>query len=409
MSTSFLFNPGQKELCCGCGACIASCPSNAIKMKPDALGFLYPTINDEMCVNCHLCNNICNFTKSESNTSSSDAYVATSKNAHTLMASSSGGIFTELATKIIDEGGIVFGAEMKKLNGTIILEHVGITSKQELFRISGSKYIQSSIQRSYQTIKQELQLGKKVLFCGTPCQVDGLYSQLKKGYDNLYTVDIVCHGVPSLQIFNDYINYLEKKYKANQVDLLFREKKEFGWSHGAIAVIKCDNGTIKKRKIPYKLSSFYSTFMNSQLIRDSCYECKYSSKNRPGDITLGDYWGIHREHPELLKSNGGILDVEKGVSCVLVNSEKGRALFASCNDTIVSFKSTFDKMARNNPALVSPPKKDKTREYYINAYKKYGYAGIEKEFKKQYGTKLIWIKIKCLIPQRLKRKLLRRL
>lgn len=408
MSGNYLNDHINKTQCCGCGACFAICPQNAITMKPDDLGFLFPAINNEICVHCNLCEKVCRFSSNTINSAPVSSYVAISKDHDVLMTSSSGGVFTEIARKIIDDGGSVFGAALKRSDGVLLLEHESINSKEELHRITGSKYLQSTVSGAYTLIKKKLLSGEKVLFCGTPCQVDGLYGFLQKEYPYLYTIDIVCHGVPSPKLFNEYIRWLEKSYGASQVNLVFRDKKKNGWGHGVVANITKTSGKVIQKKIPYKLSAFYATFMGSQLIRESCYTCKYSSEHRPGDITLGDYWGIHREHPELLKSHGGFIDVEKGVSCLMINHDKGQALFDLCKESLITYPSSFDKISRNNPALLTPPKKPADRDSYLNAYAESGYAGIEKVFKNQHGREFLWITIKNLIPDRVKKRILRR-
>ena len=409
MSGTYLSDHTQKSQCCGCGACSVVCPKNAVTMKPDDLGFCFPAINNELCVHCNLCKKTCNFSKDKMNSTPVESFVAISRNYDVRMASSSGGVFTEIARRIIDDGGSVFGAELKRSDDVFLLEHVPVNSVEELHRITGSKYLQSTVAPSYAMIKTKLLAGEKVLFCGTPCQVDGLYGYLQKDFQNLYTIDIVCHGVPSPKLFNEYIQWLEKSYCASRVDLVFRDKKKNGWGHGAVATITKLSGKVVQKKIPYKLSAFYATFMGSQLIRECCYTCKYSNEHRPGDITLGDYWGIHREHPELLKSHGGIIDVEHGVSCFMINCDKGQELFDLCKESLITYPTSFEKIARNNPALVKPPKMPRDRDSYINAYTESGYAGIEKVFKNQHGKEFLWISIKNLIPDRVKKRLLRRL
>ena len=408
MSGNYLNDYTNKSQCCGCGACSAICPQIAITMKPDKLGFCFPVVNNEVCIHCGLCEKVCHFSTHNSTSKPISSYVAISRDYDILMASSSGGVFTEIARKIIDDGGSVFGAALKRSDGVLSLEHESISSMDALCRITGSKYFQSSVSRAYVLIKKKLLSGEKVLFCGTPCQVDGLYGFLQKEYPNLYTLDLVCHGVPSPKLFNEYIQWLEKSYGASRVDLVFRDKKKNGWGHGAVANITKTSGKVVQKKIPYKLSAFYATFMGSQLIRESCYTCKYSNEHRLGDITLGDYWGIHREHPDLLKSHGGIIDVEKGVSCILINSDKGQLLFDLCKESLITYSSTFEKISRNNPALLTPPNMPSDRDNYLNAYTESGYSGIEKVYKNQHGREFFWMSIKNLIPNHIKRRLLRR-
>lgn len=392
----------NKSQCCGCSACANICPHNAISMLPDEAGFEYPRVDEGKCVKCHLCENICNYANSKINNSPMEAYAGVSKNVSVLQNSSSGGIFTELASILLDEQGLVYGAQLSYENENIVLAHRRIDNKKELHRIRGSKYLQSHIGNTFTEIKKSLLEGKRVLFCGTACQVDGLYGYLKKDYENLYTVDIVCHGVPSPSIYNDYLKFLKVKYKADDIQLRFRDKKKNGWQHGAVITIK-KSGKIKEKKISFMMSSFYMAFMHSQIIRESCYSCKYACKNRPADITLGDFWGIQKEHPEILKRNGGLLNEENGISCILVNTEKGHELFEVSKKNIILYNSSFEKVVRKNPALQLPPSRPSDRDVYINEYIRHGYNGIEDLYKKKYGKKYPIFVIKNLIPNKIKR------
>lgn len=407
MNSNSYLKDHEKRLCCGCGACADICPKNAITLVPDQLGFEYPQIDKDKCINCNLCEKACHFSTKSEKISSLKAYATASKDLHTLLATTSGGVFTEIAKTVIRNNGVVFGAAIRTEGDTIVLQHDAVDTEKEVYQLSGSKYMQSSVVSSYLMIKKFLETGRRVLFCGTPCQVDGLYGFLQKNYENLVTVDIACHGVPSVKFYNDYIVFLKNKYKASQIDIKFRDKKINGWSHGAVITIHKQNGQIRKRKIHYTMSSFYMSFMKSKLIRESCYSCPYVNGNRKADITLGDYWGIYKEHPEVLKESGGMIDEDYGVSCVLINTDKGNNLFELCKDNLNIYNTSQEKIMRNNPALCVSSSIPKDREQYVQEYILHGYEGIEALFQKQYGKNQWSRKIKNLIPAQLQRKIVR--
>ena len=407
MDSNFYLKDYEKHLCCGCGACAAICPKKAISLVPDQLGFEYPQIDKNKCINCNLCEKVCRFSTKSKEKSALKAYIAASKDLNTLLSTTSGGVFTEIAKIVIQNNGIVFGASFGTDGDNIILQHDAVDTEKELHNLSGSKYMQSSVLNCYLKIQSILTTGRIVLFCGTPCQVDGLYGFLQKNYDNLFTADIVCHGVPSVKLYNDYLLFLKKKYKAHQIEFKFRDKRLNGWAHGAVITIHKPNGSIKKKKIPYKMSSFYMTFMKSKLIRKSCYSCPYVNGNRKADITLGDYWGINKEHPEALKENGGMIDEDYGVSCILVNTDKGNKLIEMCKDHLNIYNTTSEKIMKNNQALCYSASIPKDREQYVQAYLQHGYEGVEALFQKQYGKQQWSLAIKNLIPFKLKRRIVR--
>lgn len=202
----------EKKNCCGCGACINICPQNAIRFNEDKDGFLYPEIDEDRCINCLKCKKICAFQNQKKNVSIKETYVAVSKNTNVL-ESASGGLFASYAVSVLENGGMVYGCAMLEKNGKLYPKHIGISKKSELWRLKGSKYVQSDMGTVYYDIRQQLENEITVLFSGTPCQVSSLKKYLGKEYTNLYTIDIICHGVPSIKLFQDYLAYTEKKCK----------------------------------------------------------------------------------------------------------------------------------------------------------------------------------------------------
>lgn len=216
--------------CCGCTACASICKHNAISMQPDTLGFLYPKVDEDKCIECGLCEKVCafndNYDKSL-NLSQPEAYAARHKEMEEVMKSRSGAAFVAISDYVLEQGGIVYGAGYKD---HFRVCHKRATTKEERDEFRGSKYVQSDLTGIFRQVKNDLKTGHTVLFSGTPCQTSGLHSYVgKKLRENLVLVDIVCHGVPSPYIWRDYITYLEKKYKDTISYVNFRDKEEYGW------------------------------------------------------------------------------------------------------------------------------------------------------------------------------------
>lgn len=213
--------------CCGCGACMNACPKDAIIMKSDKYGFIYPHINLQKCIECGLCVKSCRFINSETS-APQKVYAAANQNYNEIMNSASGGVFTAVAREFLKSGGVVFGATLSFDNGHANPHHIQIESVDDLWKLQGSKYVHSEIEFTYSHARIALQAGKKVLFSGTPCQIAGLKSYLKKDYNGLYTIDLICHGVPSGQFFDDYIQHKTHHIGATIKSFNFRDK-HLGW------------------------------------------------------------------------------------------------------------------------------------------------------------------------------------
>lgn len=350
--------------CCGCGACSKSCPVKAIDMKEDEYGFIYPNVDRKKCINCGLCEKKCNYrNKIYSLDNKQEAYAAVSKNKEILESSASGGVFSEIALSFLKKNGIVYGATFKKDERGCIVYHERIDSPSKLYLLQGSKYIQSSIMDSYEKVKDDLQSGKNVLFSGTPCQVDALKGFLNnKEYKNLFTIDIICHGVPNLKMFNDYITYEEKKYLKLIKNFIFRDKtKKMGLFY---KIVFDDNSVVKRTSYN---SSYYQMFLDSKIYRKNCYSCPYANLNRVSDMTIGDYWGFEIEHhQEMVEQN---INTGAGISCVLVNSENGKLLLNDVKDNLTLISSTAEKIALHNHQLVSSSKAGKDINIIMDMYK----------------------------------------
>ncbi len=299
-----------KQDCSGCSACASVCPGNCIEMRADEQGFRYPHINYEECLRCGLCEQVCE--KAVKNVVSEitpKGYGACAKDNNLRFNSSSGGVFTLLAEKVLEENGIVVGAALSDDFRSV--RHIVVDSPNGLEALRGSKYLQSNIGDSFNKIKEYLQNDRIVLFSGTPCQVAGLKAYLKNDYENLLCIDIVCHGVPSAAVWAKYCNEIENRFEGKIDKVNFRHKK-FGWDDYAMSVSLKD----KKSLFLFKNEDPYiRLFLNDYNLRPSCYHCSHKGINRKSDITLADFWGVKNVLPELADG--------KGASLLLVHSEKG--------------------------------------------------------------------------------------
>ncbi len=403
MQTITLFK--TKTECCGCEACVNSCPRKAITMREDENGFRYPVIDEALCVKCGLCKRTCAYQNHKEMQFPLETYVACTANTD-VMKSASGGIFASLAKNVIEQGGVVFGVSMECVEGDLVPMHICVDNLVDLVKLQGSKYVQSVVGDAYLQVKKALAAGKKVLFSGTPCQVAALKSFLgTQVNENLLLVDIICHGVPSLHFFRSYIQYYEGKIKGKIVDFKFRDKSG-GWGLvGRAEYIK--NGKRKSRLVYARESSYYQLFLKGDIYRENCYECKYACENRPGDITLGDYWGIEREHPELLKANGGCFDEAKGVSCMIVNSEKGKRYLEENVEIMTKRESAYEKASAQNGQLKFPTPRSERRDEVLRIYREHGYKGIEKRFLKSSGIKLLVAYVVDRVPVSVKKRIRR--
>lgn len=329
-----------------------------------------------------------------------NAYVIQSKDKKLIQNSSSGGMFAELAKYTLLQGGIVFGCAMEKNEEGFDVKHIYIEDEKDLYKLQGSKYVQSNMGNTIKEAKEFLDIGRLVLFSGTPCQIAGLKAFLKKDYNNLVTVDLSCEGTPSLNIFNDYIKYLENNViKHKIIDFKFRSKKHFGWSTSGLVAIYEKNGKIYEKILPQNLSSYFTYFLHGYILQDRCFECKYTGVERISDITIADAWGIEKEYDNLIKT---ILDKNKGISLVLINTLSGQDIYnricQNINFEIIDIK----KLRKYNHPLRHPSIRHANRNYYLTEYKNNGYEGLEKLFRKELGAKYYYYKIKNHTPKFIK-------
>ena len=351
----------DKAQCCGCTACKNICPKQAIEMVEDEQGFLYPEISQEKCINCGLCKKTCFYQSGykvlDDHLDKIETYAVKHKNLKIRMESRSGGIFTALSDEILNQNGVIYGVGYK--NGFKVCYKRAETEEQRS-EFRGSKYVQSEVGDIFKQVKMDLDNGRKVLFSGTPCHVAGL-AKFIRNKENLFLVDIVCHGTPSPKIFKDYISFLEKKYGGKVEQFDFRDKS-FGWN------THIESFVINREKIAKTI--YTDLFYKHIMFRKSCYNCQFTNLNRPSDITIADCWGIEKNRPDV--------NDNKGVSLVIVNTEKGKKLYENIMPEIEQYK--VDIKDYLQPQMQYPNKKYKKYEEFWNDYKEKGFEYITKKY-----------------------------
>ena len=343
----------DKYICSGCHACYNICPKNCIIMEKDSEGFLYPRIDEQNCIHCGRCSNICPVLHKYNGNPKGYAYACINKNEEIRMKSSSGGVFNLIAEWTIERGGIVFGAAFdKQLN----VKHIGVESKKDLYKLRGSKYLQSRIGDAYKAAEQYLKHGRIVLFTGTPCQISGLKAYLGRSYDNLIMQDLICHGVPSPDIWQKYLAYQEKVHgcRVDRESLPAFRLKDKSWKRYSVS-FNLLNDTEYRETLDRDL--FMRAFLSNVCLRPSCYRCHSKSLERESDITLADFWGVGSIMPEMFD--------DKGTSLVFINSETGKKLFGEISGDMIFKETDIDRAAGCNTASFKPCAEPKKRGWFM--------------------------------------------
>lgn len=332
----------DKHNCVGCRTCEQACPKQCISMRADAEGFLYPEVDADLCVNCHVCEKVCPVLNGQTAIVPLKTIGCRSNDKQTQMASSSGGIFSELASMVLLRGGMVYGAAF---DGEFNVRHIGISTIDELDAIRRSKYVQSDTVDTFSAAKEALDGGKVVLYAATPCQVKALKLFLRKPYDNLLTVDFACHGVPSPKVWSDYLAALTKSVGVDKKLCIvnFRSKKKGGWHKFSLEFTFRDNRTQAESVIAHYpgQNAYYQLFFQNISLRPSCFKCPAKGFTSGSDITLCDFWGIQNVAPQR--------DDNAGVSLVFANSQKGCDCLAELD--IDWFETDLDAATKSNKAL----------------------------------------------------------
>lgn len=350
----------NKYDCCGCSACYSVCPKGAVIMKTDEEGFLYPFVNADTCINCGKCEDVCPIKRPIDKNEPHFIFAAKNRDEEIREKSSSGGMFSLLARFVEMKNGVIYGAAF---NERFEVCHKRAESVDEWKAFCVSKYVQSDIGDTFKQACEDLICGKTVLFSGTPCQIAGLQNcaeVLKIDTSKLITCDIVCHGTPSPGVWKSYLLYIQKKERRKIGAISFRDKTFRGW-HNSTITIKDDDGNIILSE-GQETNFFFNLFLGHEILRESCSYCKYANFHRPGDITLGDYWGIEREFSHF--------DDDKGVSLVIVNTEKGEKMW----NEIVVFTECFEvtKEQCTQPNLQKASEMSWNRETFWKWYTRFG-------------------------------------
>lgn len=355
-------NVSLNQFCCGCGSCALACPAQCIQIQKNEDGFWTAKVNESLCVDCGLCRKICPVVNTElpkEAQNNQTYYAAVSKNKEFYQKSSSGGVFSAVAEKILSVKGSVFGCGYdRNLNPC----HREVTELQDLESIRRSKYVQSSMGTTYNIVKARLEEGRQVLFCGTPCQVAGLKNFLRKKYDNLFTIDLICHGVPSVDLFQKNLQFVESKRRKKIQRFDFRLKTENSLDCFQY-VYTFEDG--KQETGPYYNDAFYDLFYDMKSLNDICYSCPYSTLARCGDFTIGDYaWG-KPYHPEFSQC--------REVSCILCNTEKGSRMLKSLTSELLISPTDLNWILERNHNLKRPTLRPAGSEKLYFNIRKIGY------------------------------------
>lgn len=340
-----MINITDKSLCNGCNTCTVACPiDECISMNMDKEGFFYPNVNMDTCIDCDLCEKVCPYipekllTKKEPQRLEKPlVYASYSKNHEVRVDSTSGGIFSELAFKMFDQNGYVGGAVYNDDNS---VSHILTNKRSKLDEIRSSKYIYSFTDELFPEVKKQLKAGNKVLVCGAPCQISGLYTFLKKDYENLITCDFICKSVNSTKVFQKYIEWLENKYKSKAKKIKAKDKTT-GWHRFSMRV-DFENG--KSYVADRYNDPFFVGYLQTELFTmEACFNCQFRGFPRPADITLADFWGIENVDKSM--------DQDLGTSLIIINSQKGKEYYESLGDAIVSKEFTLKDAEPGNRAL----------------------------------------------------------
>ena len=338
----------KKEQCSGCSACAKRCPKHAIKMEKDREGFYYPAIEKSLCVECGLCEMVCPQTHPAVCSKETQVYACYRNDFGKRLKSASGGIFAVMAEYVMRMGGVVFGAAFDEQWN---LKHIGIEKIDQLPILQGSKYVQSVIGETYRQAEEALKNGRIVLFSGTPCQIQGLHCFLGKQYENLISVDMICHGVPSNDIWQLYLAEISKGRKL----LSFTQRDKSEGIGNAPLVFEFENGDIIREK--YNSNIYISGFRKNLYLRPSCHVCSFKGFNRCSDLTIGDFWGLADYKPEF--------GDQYGISVLLIHTLRGKSIFDDIQDEITAVECEPDMISPQNPCILTPVEPHIYREKFF--------------------------------------------
>ena len=373
----------DKNLCTGCTSCMNICPKGAIDMIEDNDGFKYPVIDKSKCINCGLCKRTCPVLNTTNNNSINKCYVGYAKDESIRFNSSSGGIFSVIANFILKNNGIVIGVSFDDNK----LKHIAITENKDLSKLRGSKYLQSGLDNMFSYIKENIK-DRKILFVGTPCQVAGLKSFMKREYDNLICIDLFCHGVPSPKLFNKYITELEKD-NGKVLNYNFRDNST-GWDNYS------NTWEYKDKKVSQLRidNDYMKLFLSDIALRESCFNCNFKLGNKYSDITLGDFWGVKNYYPDMYNNSG--------VSAIIVNTDKGINIFNDISNNVKFKECLLEEILDGNPSLEKSGILSNKRKDFFKDMDKYSVRYLTKKYTGKSLVKKVKKKIKMIIKKIIK-------
>lgn len=343
----------DKKKCCGCGACLQACPKHCISFLKDSEGFLYPKVNKSMCIDCGICEKACPFLNPFKEREMTHIYAAINNNESIRQKSSSGGIFTVLAEQIISKGGVVFGARFDE-EWKVVIDAAETIEQVAAFR--GSKYLQARVGDSYRRCKTYLDTGREVLFSGTPCQISGLLHYLRKPYSKLLTVDFICHGVPSPEVWKRYIGDIVKAGTKAIHDVQYRNKHD-GWQSFSFYMSYDEQNKTIELLSPANKNPYMLAFLNNIILRPSCYTCALKSGRSNSDITIADFWSVDKICPDMYD--------DRGTSLVIIYNEKG---FNTIPFDKIKYEEVSVESLRFNPSYYESPQIHHRRQDFFAGF-----------------------------------------
>ena len=366
----------NKSMCTGCTACYASCPVGAIKMVPNEAGFLYPQVNDSMCINCGRCKSVCPISNETSQNLVLESYIGKNNNQDIRKESASGGIFTNIAEWVLERKGVVFGAAY---TDNLVVKHIEVDNIKDLQKLRMSKYVQSEVGECFKRVKELLNSGRYVLFSGTPCQIAGLYCFLIKKYENLVLIDVVCHGVPSPLLFEEYKSEI-KKYYNNEIKNIYFRSKILGHACSTIMVELANGRQLHSKKL---IKSYPRLWFLGYISRECCYNCSFKKIERVGDFTIFDSF----KSANIYKYS----DDDRGLSNIYIRTDKARKIIQDISERINMVKTDYIITSEKDGDMIfkSAHKNTRYSEFWEDVNQKDYVSLIDKYMKYSKKEKII--------------------